>query len=304
MPDTCSVCGSGVQTGDNFCRTCGVQLGNHVEPGSPRLAGVSARVLVGIFTAALGSLVILLGYLFGIIPLLALGIAALILGIMVLYLFEPGRIPSSLATNVSLSAMINIERLLEELYLDEKGIYVPMTENDVSPKVFIPLAQTKVTDKPSLEIARRGRLFVRVGEAPEEMGILLNAPGGEILLQLEKLLGVDLAKTKLDDLESTLRSGFQALRLGGNLTLARQNDTMIVTITLLALLDLEGKMRILTPRLVSQVGGPVESAIAAAIAKVTRSYILLMQSGLELAKERITIVLELRKLGPGVGGGS
>ena len=153
MPDTCSVCGSKVQSGDNFCRTCGVQLGNLVELKGPRLSGVSPRVLVGIFTAALGSMVTLLGYLFGIVPLLALGLAALILGIMVLYLPESGRIPSYLATSVSLSALVNMERLLEELYLDEKGIYIPTAESGVSPKVFIPLTQTQVTGHPSVELA-------------------------------------------------------------------------------------------------------------------------------------------------------
>jgi len=304
VSDTCSICGSGVQSSDNFCRTCGVQLGNQVESKSPRLSGVSPRVLVGIFTAVLGSLVTLLGYLFGIIPLLALGIAALILGIMVLYLPEPGRVPSSLATSVSLSAIINMERLLEELYLEEKGVYIPMTDADVAPKVFIPLTQTKVTEQPSLEIARRGRLFVRVGEAPGEMGVLLEAPGGQILLHLEKLLGVNLAKTGLDDVKNTLRTGFESLGVGGNLTFEQQDDTVNVSITLLALVDLETKIRSLAPRLVSQVGGPVESAIAAAVAKVTRCYVVLRQTGLEPAKGRVTVVLELRKLSTGVGGGA
>jgi len=249
-------------------------------------------------------MVTLLGYLFGIIPLLALGLAALILGIMVLYLPESGRIPSYLATSVSLSALVNMERLLEELYLDEKGIYIPTAETGVSPKVFIPLTQTQVTGHPSVELARRGRLFVRVGEGPGEMGILLDAPGSEILSQLQKLLEVDLAKTNLDELGNTLRAGFQALGVGGNLTLERQDDTVNVSLDLLALLDLETKIRSVAPRLASQVGGPVESAIAAAVAIVTRCYVVLKQTGFEPSKKRITVVLELRKLSAGVGGGS
>jgi hypothetical protein len=173
VPETCSVCGSEVQLGDDFCRTCGVQLGNPEALKGPKLSGVSPRVLVGVFTAAFGVMVTLLGYLFGIVPLLALGLGALILGIMVLYLPESGRIPSSLATSVSLSALVNLERLLEELYLDEKGIYIPTSDTDVASKVFIPLTQTELTRHPPMEIARRGRLFVTVGEGLGERGILL-----------------------------------------------------------------------------------------------------------------------------------
>ena len=301
MPDTCSVCGSDVQSGDNFCHTCGFQLGAPVELKSPRFFGVSPRVLVGIFTAALGLMVTLLGYLFGIVPLLALGLAALVLGIMVLYLPESGRVSSYVATGVSLSALVNMERLLEELYLDEKGIYIPTAEAGVSPKVFIPLTQTQATGRPPVELARRGRLFVRVGEGPGERGILLEAPGSEILSQLQKLLGVDLGKTNLDDLGTALRAGFQAFGVGGELTFERQDDSVRVSLDLLALLDLEMKIRSVAPRLVSQVGGPVESAIAAAVANAARCYVVLKQTGFEPSKKRITVVLELRK--PSANGG-
>jgi hypothetical protein len=246
----------------------------------------------------------LLGYLFGIIPLLALGLSALILGIMTLYLPEPGRIPSYLAASVSLSALVNMERLLEELYLDEKGIYIPTGGTGVSPKVFIPLTQTQATGRPSLELARRGRLFVRVGEAPGEMGILLDAPGSEILSQLERLLGVDLAKMNLEDLENTLREGLQAVRVGGSMTLQRQDNMVTVSLNLLSLLDLETKLRTVAPKLVSQVGGPVESAIAAAVANATQSYVVIKQTGFDPSKNRITLILELKKLSASDGGGS
>lgn len=278
-------------------------MGKNAQARIQNVGRVNSRVLAGVFTATLGSLVTLLGYLFGIIPLLALGLSALILGIMTLFLPEPGRIPSYLATSVSLPALVNLERLLEELYLDEKGTYIP-TRAGVSPKVFIPLTQTQATGRPSVELARRGRLFVRVGEAPDERGILLDAPGSEILSQLERLLGVDLTKMNLEDLENTLRGGFQAIGVGRSMTLQRRDNTVTTSLTLLSLLDLEMKLRTVAPKLVSQVGGPVESAIAAAVANATQNYVVIKQAGFNPSKNSITVILELKKLSTSDGGGS
>ena len=101
-----------------------------------------------------------------------------------------------------------------------------------------------------------------------------------------------------------LREGFQALRLGRNLSLKRQDDTVTVSVDLLSLLDLETKLRAVAPRLVSQVGGPVESAMAAAVANVTRSYVVIKQAEFNPSKNRVTVILELRKQSAEGGGES
>jgi len=301
MSTTCSICGAEIESNDAFCSACGAPVGNMPASKVPKLAG--SRVLAGVFTLALGALVALLGYFLGIVPLLALGIAALLLGVMILYLAEPGRIPSQLATSVTLPALVTIEKLLEELYFEAKGIYIPAGETGVSPKVFIPLTQTQLTDRPSAELARRGRLLVKVGEAPGELGIVIEAPGAEILSQVERLSGAGIAKTKFDELGGTLRDGFQSLHVGKNLVLQRVDDTVTVSLELLSLMDLESKVRTVAPRLFSQVGGPVESAVAAAVANVTRSYVTINQTELDLPKRRMRVVLGLKKMGS-AGGGS
>jgi len=230
----------------------------------------------------------------GIVPMVAFGLASFLVGVLVLYLPERrGSIASRLATNSSLPSLLNIENLLEDLDLDERGIYIPASGLGVCPRVFIPLAQTQATRQPPVGLISSRRIFVTVGNSPEDRGVLLDAPGSQILAALERSLRIDLAKTKLDDLGADLNSGFKALGIA-KLTNFEYRATMVrIQMELTGLLGLETKLRNVAPRLVAQVGTPVASAVAAAVSKATGKYVTFKSSVLDPSDRKISINLKL-----------
>jgi len=243
--------------------------------------------------AALGGIVAMLSYLMGIVPMLAFGLASFLIGIMIIYLPESGTIPASVASDSSLPSLLNIEKLLEDLDLDERGIYIPTSGLGVSPKVFVPLAQTPTTKRPSLGLAQSRRIFVTVGKNPEDRGVLLDAPGSQILSSLERTLRVDFANEGSENLENRLDSGFRALGIGNVPHLELEESSVRIEIGLISLVELEMKLRELAPRLVAQIGTPTASAAAAAVSKATRRYVTFKSEVLDLADRRIDIDLKL-----------
>lgn len=301
MQNKCWVCGSDILIDDNFCRTCGVELtrlGTNSRQ-NPRVTNTDGRVSVGIFLATVGGVIGTLSYLMGIIPMLALGVASVLIGIMVLYLPESNTVRDKLATDSSLPSLLNIEKLLEDLELDERGVYIPTSGLDVSPKVFVPLVQTPATKRPPLRLTQSNRIFVTVGKNPEDRGILLDAPGSQILAALEQAIHLDLTNTHLDSLRSDLDSGFRALGIAKVTSLEYQDASVRIVMDLSALINLETKLRNLAPRLVSQVGTPIASAIAAAVSKATGRYVTVGSEVLDLTKRELSINLRLNEYGNG-----
>jgi hypothetical protein len=251
-------------------------------------------VSLGIFLTVLGALVGFLSYLMGIVPILAFGLASFLLGILVLYL--PERVDSvagRLATDSSLPSLLNIENLLEDLDLDERGIYIPTSGLGVCPRVFVPLEETEATRRPPVSLASSRRVFVTVGQNPEDRGVLLNAPGSGILAALEQSLRLDLAKTTMDDMSGNLDSGFKALGIGRVTNIEHQDAAVTVQIELDGLIDLEAKLRNVAPRLVVQVGTPVTSAVASAVSKAAAKYVTLKSAVLDPQSKKISINLKV-----------
>jgi hypothetical protein len=249
---------------------------------------------IGIFLIAIGAVVGLLSYLMGIVPMLAFGLASFLVGILVLYLPERREsIAGRLATNSSLPSLLNIEKLLEDLDLDERGIYIPASGIGVCPRVFVPLAETQATRQPPVGLASSRRIFVTVGENPEDRGVLLDAPGSQILAAFEQSLRRDLAKAKLDDLSADLNSGLKALGIARVTNFEHKDNTLMIQIELTSLIDLETKLRNLAPRLVAQVGTPATSAVAAAVSKATGKYVTLKSAILDPSNKKVSINLKL-----------
>lgn len=296
VQDRCWICGSDILAEDNFCRSCGVELtleqkGHAIGTG---FGSTDTQVSIGIFLAALGAVVGFLSYLMGIVPMLAFGLASFLLGILVLYLPERREsVAGRLATDSSLPSLLNVENLLEELDLDERGIYIPASGLGVCPRVFVPLAETPATKQPPVGLVNSRRIFVTVGKDPDDRGILLNAPGSEILAAVERSLRIDLAKVSLDDLGADLNSGFKALGIGQVTKLERQETVVRIQIELTTLVDLEAKLRNVAPRLVAQVGTPVASAVAAAVSKAAARYVTFKSTVLDVPSKKISITLKL-----------
>jgi Double zinc ribbon len=318
MQGTCWVCDTRVSDGDNYCRVCGAQLqstcwvcGGIVKPHdeycpacntqiqrdrglkTPGYTGrTTYRTIVGIFLATLGVIVSVPSFFMNIVPMVVFGMACFLIGFMTLYLSESGAISSVLTTASIVPSLTNIERLLEELDLDGRGIYIPASGLGICPKVFVPLAVTPATKRPPIALNGSRRIFVTVGRNPEERGLLLEAPGSQILETIERVQHIDLSKVQLDDLAANLTSGFKALGIAIEAKLEQKDASITIQIILSSLLELELRLRYAAPRVVAQIGTPVASAAAAAVSKATGKYVTFGHAVFDPATKTVGMTLK------------
>jgi len=294
---SCWVCNADVDAEDNYCRDCGAELLRRDGMPGIRQAPVrtDVRVSVGLFLTIVGAIVGALSYFMGIVPVLAFGLASLLIGLMVLYLPSSDSVVARIAAESSLPSLLNIERLLEDLDLDERGIYIPVSGSGVAPNVFVPLALTPSTRKPPLGLNTSRRIFVTVGKNPEDRGVLLDSPGAGILSSLERSLRLDLSRVGLADLQGTLDSGLRSIGIGKVTSVTQENtrNEVIIEMQLTALIDLETKLGNSAPRLSEHIGTPVVSALAGAVSKATARYVKLKSALLDRANRKITVSLQL-----------
>lgn len=110
------------------------------------------------------------------VPLVALGLAAMLLGVtsMLLARSLPG-IPPQAAEVLLQTGLENTARLLEEIGLDTKAVYLPARLSGGRPRALIPLRGDP--PRPSVSRPLVDRLIVDFGPQPEDVGILVATPG-------------------------------------------------------------------------------------------------------------------------------
>jgi len=284
------MCGLDVDAEDNFCRTCGAQLASpHLRTTGLRIIQPKSFALSGIFLLVLGTAVTVVTYLEGIIPIVALGLGCILLGVMTLFIpestsFRAGR----LATLSSLPSLTAIDALIKDLDIWPRGIYIPAKGFGAVPRVLLPLSDAPFAIPPGL--ARTSRVFVILGKNSNERGILLVPPGAEIVSALENCLQTDLSTIKLDDLEARLGFGLEILGISKRtVTVKVAERVATVQVGATSLVDLEEQLRAKAPRLVTQVGSPLISALAAVVSKASGKYVRIKDSTMDRSKLTVTL---------------
>jgi hypothetical protein len=241
----------------------------------------------------LGTLLTVFGYFIGIVPVLVMGLGALILGLMLVFLPEPiSSKAGMLAILCSLPSLLDLESLLEDLDIAPRGIYIPVAGFGAVPKVLIPIAESALSASPPPRLARSSRVFIALGRDTKQRGILLRPPGAEIISALENHLQLDLSTIKLDELSARLGFAFEMLGISKRMVEVQVEETAVrVQMSLVSLVDLEERLRSEAPRLVEQIGSPLTSAIAGTISKVTGKYVRL--NGSSINGSNLIVTLEL-----------
>jgi hypothetical protein len=290
------MCGSEYTPEDNFCRICGAEL-THAESDKPRFRPAPSNhyTSVGIFLVIFGGIIAAASLLMEIVPTLALGLASLLMGAITLYMPEPfENLADRLASNSSIPALLNIENLLEDLSINEKGVYIPASGLGVCPKVFVPLTSSITNKRPPRDLNNSNKVFITLDTKTREGGLLFEAPGSNLLSELERALKLDMSNVDVNDLKEKLESGLKLLEIAKSTRLElRDGRTITFQVELNALRDLEVRLSKLTPRVVDQIGTPVSSAIAAAISKSTGEYVAFRQVLINPTDKKITAALEL-----------
>jgi hypothetical protein len=117
-------------------------------------------------------------------PLAALGISGVILGVVSLSL---GRSLPRISPEASLMLLEagsdNISSLVEELGLHAKAIYLPTSLTQGRPRALIPLRGDPI--RPVVQKQVEQRLIVQFGPGPDDYGILIATPGSPGLNLIE-----------------------------------------------------------------------------------------------------------------------
>jgi hypothetical protein len=137
------------------------------------LLGLGLILGSGLFTAAAW---LILGYM----PLAALGISGVILGVVSLAL---GRSLPRISPEASLMLLEagsdNIAILVEELGLHARAIYLPTSLTQGRPRALIPLHSGPV--RPAIQKHVEQRLIVQFGPGHDDYGVLVATPGSPAL---------------------------------------------------------------------------------------------------------------------------
>lgn len=134
------------------------------------------------------------------IPLTALGLSMVILGVISLTL---GRTRPKISPEVSAilleTGLENTAAIVEELGLRSKAIYVPSSLTDGRPRALVPLHSNSRPVQVTEVLPRR--LIARHGPDPEDIGVLVTTPGTAITGMLGSRPG-----SGAEELESAIAS--------------------------------------------------------------------------------------------------
>lgn len=123
-------------------------------------------------------------FVLGSYPGVSTGIALLVLGVVILLLgtTTPG-VPADLADLLVRVGYENLGRLLEEIGLQSRAVYLPSAVSSGGARTFIPLVDGTCTGIPPQPLD--DRLVTFCGDGADDVGLLVSSPGSAALALLE-----------------------------------------------------------------------------------------------------------------------
>ena len=192
-----------------------------------------------------------------------LGAVLIFWGVILLYVTPSRHMLLTLLNASDEATSANIERLIWELNLSEKGVYLPPQnlKNNESSLVFIP--ETPKTPLPTPEETNEKLL------TNEKTGAFVTPPGSSLSRLFERELGFSFTKTDLNQIQNKLpKLLVEDLELAGNAEIQIQSNAVTMEITG-STLDEIYRQTDSHPKTHMQVGCLLSSAIACALAKAT-----------------------------------
>jgi hypothetical protein len=192
-----------------------------------------------------------------------LGVAITFWGAILLYVTPSKHVPLKLLNTSAEAAAANIERLISEVNLSERGVYLPPKNlrNIESSLVFIP--ETLKTPLPTPEETNEKLL------ANEKTGAFVTPPGSALSRLFEGELGFSFTKTDLKQIQNKLpKLLVEDLELAENAEIQIQGNIVTLEITG-SILNEICEQTDSQPKTHKQVGCLLSSAIACALAKAT-----------------------------------
>jgi hypothetical protein len=199
-----------------------------------------------------------------------LGVGIVFWGAILMYITPSKHVPLTLL-NSSVSNNGNIERILSELNLNEKGLYLPpkCLKDFESSVVYIP--EKAGQSLPVSEDTVNGLISLN------NDGVFLTPPGLALSKLLEKELEMSFTKINISNLQASLpRLLIENMELAENVEMEIRGNTISVDVTG-NVLDEVCQETNGQPRTHAQVGCLLSSAIACAFAKASGEFVTLQK---------------------------
>jgi hypothetical protein len=211
-----------------------------------------------------------------------IGLGLAFWGTLFLYVKPTKYVKSEILNSTSVSALVNIEKILANTKASSAGIYLPpkRLQDYTSSLVFVPtepnqpLPTTEETDPKKLE-------------TQNPAGLLLTPPGLALSGLFEKQLKRPFIETTLEELQTQLPRILDELQITKHLVIQPQDNDIAVMIRNHVFEDLckETAKLQLTHK---TVGCPLTSALACAFAKATGKPVVIERE--ETGPDRTTII--------------
>jgi uncharacterized protein YuzE len=226
---------------------------------------IIAYVMLALGAVSLASSVF---YASSILAFIGLGLA--FWGALLLYITPTRYVKLDLLNAIAPSTLVNIEKMLTILKLNEKGIYLPpkYLKDFESGLIFIPSKANQKLPKP--EEIDEEKLY---SENPA--GLFLTPPGLALSKFFEKELGTSFTKTDINYIQNNLpKLLIEDLEIAEDVEIEAMGDLITVKITKHIFNEICEETKKL-PKTHEALGCPLTSAIACALAKATGKPIII-----------------------------
>ncbi|MGZ4926605.1 MAG: hypothetical protein ACXV4B_09185, partial [Halobacteriota archaeon] len=156
--------------------------------------------------------------------LMMVGIGALFVGAVTMFLNTERFINQKVAEDLNLSSVTVVDDLLRDLRVKNKGVYLPSSRTGTAVKVFIPLRQE--FDMPAQARLAEDRAFLIDLAEPAQEGILLKPLGYHLLRHTSEDLKADWKATPADSEDAEGRA--EASEQGENAPFAESLQDVVV----------------------------------------------------------------------------
>ena len=191
-----------------------------------------------------------------------IGLALTFWGAILLYIAPTKQVPLQLLNAVATSSMPDIERVLEEPGLHEKGIYLsPKHLADYeSSLIFIPAEKNHKL--PTIEQTNNNNLYCK-----NPSGAMITPPGLALSKLFEKEYGKSFTKTDLKTIEENLpKLLVEDLEIAEQVQISSEDNTVTLSITNTVLNEVCSET-INLQRVHNSIGSVLASALACILAK-------------------------------------
>lgn len=248
---------------------------------------INPAKVAGWITLCLGILSLVTSVIYDSQILAFIGLGLTFWGIILTYIKTEDYIKESLLNATSLSTLATLNQIIEELDYKEKAIYLPpkYLENPENNRAYIP--KTKISKLPTPEQiqAKEDKLFI---ENPQ--GILVTPPGSELARLFEKTLETSFTRVDLQYLQLNLPKLFiDELEIAQNLDINVETSKIYVKIEKSVYQSLTKEIMKFS-KLYENLGCPLSSAIACALAKATGKPVTIEKQ--KINEENKTIEIE------------